>query len=303
MQEFERLDEGAHGIHPGDAVPREESRVERITARQRRGVAHRDARPLLGAAGFERHQWLARRARRTRSTIESGHVGQTLDVQTDRCDAGICGQCFDHARHVDIGLVADGAHQRERQAAARHGEVAGDVARLRDNGNTALAGGDAVLVRPECRAGKAVHVAVAVGSHQWHASGGRQQFLLQRGVAGLGKAGGIDHGAAAALGSQRAHHLNRGFALHRHEGCIDGAVDVIHARYGGDAAQFRAPWVHRVQPSGKAELKAAFDRDGALTAADEGDGGGVQQAVEFVVHRHARAAPLTRPMAAAAHGR
>ena len=80
-------------------------------------------------------------------------------------------------------------------------------------------------------------------------------------------------------------------------------LSIIDAGYGGDATEFRASRVHRVKSSGKAELQAALDGDGAFAAADEGDGGGVQQAVEFVVHRHARAALLNRPVAAAARGR
>ena len=87
------------------------------------------------------------RARDLGGPGEGGDVLQTLDMKADRGDALILGQRFEHPRHVDVGLVADGEDGGHRQGAARHGEVAGDVAGLRDDGDAALDGLEAD-VRP-----------------------------------------------------------------------------------------------------------------------------------------------------------
>ncbi len=85
-----------------------------------------------------------------------------------------------------------------------------------------VAGLEPMLVGPQGGAGQAVDEAVAVGTHQRHAVGGGEEFLLEMGVAGLGKSAGIDDGAAAALVPQLTDHFDGGLALDRDEGGIDG---------------------------------------------------------------------------------
>ena len=100
----------------------------------------------------------------------------------------VAGECLKHLRHVNIGLVADGKDAGERQGAAGEGEVAGDVARLGDDGDAAVDGFHAMLVGPEGGAGEAVDEAVAVGAHQRHAVRCREQLLLEVGIARFGEA-------------------------------------------------------------------------------------------------------------------
>ncbi len=162
---------------------------------------------------------------------------------------GSCGQGLDHLGHVDVGLVADGIETRNGQGAPRHGEVAGDVAGLGDDGNAAGDGVEPVFVGPECCAVEGVDEAVAVGAHQRHAVRRLEHGLLQMRVAGLGEARGIDHRAAAALGAELPDDLDGGLALHRDEGGIDRTVDLVDGFQRRHAAQLLALGMDGVDPA------------------------------------------------------
>ena len=196
----------------------------------------------------------------------------------------VAGEFLKQLRHVNVGLVADGKDAGERQGAAGEGEVAGDVARLGDDGNAPVDDFHAMFVGPGGDAGEAVHEAVAIGTHQRHAVRCREQFLLEVGIACFGEPAGIDHRPAAALFPQFTDDFDGGFALDGNEGGIGRAVDFGNRSDAGNAAEAFALGVDGPDFSGKAQFAGAADRDFAFIAADEDDGLGVEQGREGTGH-------------------
>ncbi len=94
--------------------------------------------PCSERPGLQRHDRLPPVARKRGRASEGRNIAHALDMQADRGDAVVGGQRLEHLRHVDIGLIADGVDGSERQGAPRHGEVAGDVAGLGDDGDAAI---------------------------------------------------------------------------------------------------------------------------------------------------------------------
>ena len=137
MQKFERLDECSDRAHACNAVAIEERVIERIGAGKRGGVAHRDLGALFGPPGLECDHRLAQLARAPGGSGKGSDILQALDMKADGGDALIFRQGCEHAGHIDIRLVADGEHRSDRQGSPRHGEVAADIPRLGDDGDTA----------------------------------------------------------------------------------------------------------------------------------------------------------------------
>ena len=69
-------------------------------------------------------------------------------MQTDRRDAIISNEMFNHAGHINISLIANGENGGQRQGSSGKGQVAGNVARLADDGDAAFTWLDAVLIGP-----------------------------------------------------------------------------------------------------------------------------------------------------------
>jgi hypothetical protein len=91
-------------------------------------VAESHLGSLLGTAGLECYDRCALPTGSLRRQGKGGNIGQTLDVEADRRDAPVAGQCLEHPGHVDIGLIADREHRGDRQRAAGHSEIDSDVA-------------------------------------------------------------------------------------------------------------------------------------------------------------------------------
>ena len=111
--------------------------------------------------------------------VELGDVVEALDVQADRGDARIVDQGGEQSDRP-AGLVAERHQKADRQAAPLHGQVAGDVGGLGDDGDAALAAPAAMLVGPQQRAVEIVDQAVAVRADDRHVAGGLDQRRLQR---------------------------------------------------------------------------------------------------------------------------
>ncbi|URK87394.1 hypothetical protein LP421_28790 [Rhizobium sp. RCAM05350] len=93
--------------------------------------------------------------------------------------------CDGKFREAGLRLVS-GCHDiGQRQATHLHGDVAGDVRRLGENGDTTLDALHAVLVRPEQSAVKRIDEAIAIGADDRHVTGRRHQRILQ--VVAIGK--------------------------------------------------------------------------------------------------------------------
>ena len=151
-------------------------------------------------------------ARPRRQPLEAGDAVEALDVQAERRDALVLDQAQRHFRQAGLRLVAGRHQEGDRQAALLHGEVAGDVGRLRDDADAARTGRQphaAMLVGPQQRAVGIVDQAVAVRADDRHVAGGVDQLALQPFavgivVAGLEEAGGIaDRPAGAARARAR----------------------------------------------------------------------------------------------------
>ncbi len=247
-------------------------------------MAEGDFRALLRAARLERDDGLFPGAGEGGGAGKGRNVVHAFDVETNRSDAVIPRQRLDHLRHVDIGEIADGEHGSERQGAPCHGEIAGDVAGLADNGDAAVPQADPMLIRPERGAGDAVHVAVAVGTHQRHPVRRGEESVLQVRIAGFGETGGIDNRAAASFRAKRAHDLDRRLPLHGNEGRVDRAVDPIDRSKRRHTAELAALGMHGMDGAWEAELDRAADRDIAFGPADEGDRLWVEQTGEIAGH-------------------
>ena len=127
VEKFQSLSKSRHRFHAGDAMALEQRVIETIGSRERRGVAHRNFCALLGAASFERDHRFLVLAGNFGGTGESGNIFQAFNVQADGGDAIILRQCFQHARHIHIGLVADGKQRSQRKGTVAHAEIAGDI--------------------------------------------------------------------------------------------------------------------------------------------------------------------------------
>src|SRR5262249_7195136 len=148
VQELECLNESRHRFHAGNAVAVEKSVIEGVGAGKRGGVAHRDLGSLLGAPGLERYHRLAVLARLLGGTGEGSDISEAFHVEANGGDALVLSERFEHARHVDIGLVADGKNRGDWKSAPRHREVAADIPGLGDYGDASFDRLKSVLIGP-----------------------------------------------------------------------------------------------------------------------------------------------------------
>ena len=139
MQELQRLEEGRDGVDPRDAEPLQESVGGRVGTGERSRVRDRRGARLFGPADLHGDDRFFQLARPRRQPLEAGDGIEALDMQAERGDALILDQPERHFRQAGLRLVACRHQEGERQAARLHGEVAGDVGGLRDDGDAALA--------------------------------------------------------------------------------------------------------------------------------------------------------------------
>ena len=137
MQQLQRFEEGRDRIDAGDAEPFQEGVRGRVRTCQRGGMRDRRGARLLGAADLHRDDRLAQLARPRRQPLEAGDAVEALDMQAERRDAVVLDQAERHFRQAGLRLVAGRHQEGDRQAALLHGQVAGDVGRLRDDADAA----------------------------------------------------------------------------------------------------------------------------------------------------------------------
>ena len=151
-------------------------------------MRYRRGARLLGAADLHRHDRFPQLARPRRQPLEAGDAVEALYVQTKRRNAFILDQAERHLRQTGLRLIA-GRHQEcDRQAALLHGEVAGDVRRLRDDTDAARIRREAhpaMLIGPQQRAVGIVDEAVAIGADDRHLASRLDQFALQALAVGI----------------------------------------------------------------------------------------------------------------------
>ena len=135
-------------------------------------MAHCGARALFGFACLDRDDRLLEFARLGGGVGEGGHVFQAFDVQANGSDARVLGQRHHHAGDVHIGLIAHGEDGGQWQFALGGGEVDRDVAGLGDDCHAGFTQFDAVFIRPQGHARKAINEAIAIRPHEGHAVGG-----------------------------------------------------------------------------------------------------------------------------------
>ena len=161
-----------------------------------------------------------------------GHLGEALGVahcfeeQADRGDPLVVEEGRDGVVAAEAGLVADGDHRAEAQAALLEREVHRDIAALADDRHAALVGAAPVLVGPQGHLVEGVDEAVAVGAEEGHVARGREQVVLEVIVAGLGEAAAVADRPARADRAHCGHGLDRGVAVHAEEHRVGHAGQV-----------------------------------------------------------------------------
>ena len=206
MQQLQRFEEGRDGVDARNAEPLEEGVRRGIRAGERGGMRDRRGARLFGAADLHRDDRLLQLARPRRQPLEAGDAVEAFDVQAERRDAVVLDQPERHFRQAGLRLVAGRHQEGDRQAALLHGEVAGDVGRLRDDADAARVRREphaAMLVGPQQRAVGIVDQAVAVRPDDRHVAGSLDQLALQPLAVGIvaarfEEAGGIADRAAGA---------------------------------------------------------------------------------------------------------
>ena len=126
---------------------------------------------LFGAADLHGDNGLVQRTGAGSEFLEAGDRVKAFDVQPEHRDALVFDQAERHFGKAGLRLVAGRHQESHRQAALLHGQVAGDVGRLRDDGDAAFARLQpqaAMLIRPQQRAVGIVDEPVAVRADDRH---------------------------------------------------------------------------------------------------------------------------------------
>ena len=143
---------------------------------------------------------------------------EAFDMQADGGDARVFERGDGQFGQARLRLVSRRHDIGKRQAAHLHGDIAGNVGGLGENGDAAFDTLHAMLVGPEQGAVERVDEAVAIGADDRHVTGGCNQRILQvvaicQFADGLAEPGGIADGAACTSGGQIADDLDGELAV------------------------------------------------------------------------------------------
>ena len=150
VQELQGFEQGGEGGDLGDAEAGEEGGSGRSAAGERGGVGEGGGAGGHGAAGLERDDRLRQGAGLGGHRLEGADVAEALDVEAEGGDAGVVEERRGDVGEAGLGLVAGGHDVGERQAAALHGQVDGDVGACATMATPESTG------RPPCTSGQSV---------------------------------------------------------------------------------------------------------------------------------------------------
>ena len=303
VQELQGLEQCLDVVDAADPEATEQRVDQDVRVGQRAGMAQRHLRAELGGPGLERHDRDAPPESLDGDPGEAGDLGDLLETQPDRRDPRVVQHRLHQVDHAGHRAVADGHQGGDRERALLHGEVLGDVAALRDEGDAAVDADPALLLGPQGGAVEVVDEAQAVRPHESHRAGRRDQVALQPGtlLAGLGVPRGVADHAADAEPGELADHVDGPLAVDRHEGRVGYAGQQRQVGDAGDPAELLAVRVDRPEVPGVPDRPALLDGDLGRAAADHHQAAGVEETLQLAAWAvgHVR---LRRPAVAAASG-
>ena len=287
MQKLQRFQERRDRVDTRNAEPLQEGIRRGIGARKRSGVRDGGGARLFGAADLHRDDRLLQLPRPCRQPLEAVDLVETFNVQAKAGNALVLDETERHFGKAGLCLVACRHQKRHGQTARLHGQVAGDVGGLGDDGRALLAvlqPATAMLVRPQQGAVGIVDQPIAVLADDRHATRGldqRQLQVLAFGLVmrGLAEAGRKTDGATGTARTQRAHHIDGEMPVDTDEGGVRRMWQIGKGAVGLDPRHLVLAWMDRPDIAGKAHLeRLPDDIGGKETTTDDGDGFRAQQA-------------------------
>ncbi|CAM2186597.1 hypothetical protein PSAC2689_60396 [Paraburkholderia sacchari] len=245
-------------------------------------MAQCELRAQFRRTALERDDRHATRERARGGLAERADVLEAFEVHADRAHALVIDECVDEARHIHLCLIAHAREIRKGQAARAHREVVGEIAALRDHGDSALDTLRAVGHGPERAAVQSVKQSVAIGSEHRHVARRVQQARLQRRArsAGFRKPRRVDHRAARAACSELAHDAHRRRRRHRDKRCVGCARQIFDARIAALTVDLRVRGIDEPDVALEAEGARALQRGRNTASAYECNAGRIEESMQ-----------------------